>query len=103
MQVIPGGNAQHGAGKAVMDAAAVAITFATMAGILLETRTADGSETAGAQMCRIATAAHCRIRMHALPQDALQQKLQVLIAKPAHAAVLNMIVFISSKIAAVQA
>ena len=50
MQVIQEETAQHGLEKAAMGAAAVAITFAIIVGILPETRTAAGLTTAGARM-----------------------------------------------------
>ena len=54
----------------------------------METRNAAGLQTAGARMCRIATAALCRIRMRALLQDAAHKKYQLPAAQAATATIL---------------
>ena len=97
---MPAESAQHG--QAAMDAAAMATIIAITAEQALATRNADGLQTAGAQMCRIATAAEAPVE-HAPLQDAIQQKLQVLTAGLAHAIILLTTVFILIKIAAAQA
>ena len=59
----------------------------------METRNAAGLQTAGAQMCRIATAAHCQIRMHVLLPGVFRQSLQMPTAGQARAIILLMIAF----------